>query len=89
VDAAGPHRDDGKPGEPVRRVWGALAVAALYGFIQFLTRNRWVAVLCAALLMVSRVEWSQSIIPRPYTLNSFFVIVLTWLFFLWRRARSI
>lgn len=64
--------------------WGALAVAAIFVFIQFLTRNRWAAVICALLLAVSRVEWSQAVIPRVYTLNSLFVIVVTFLFFLWR-----
>ncbi len=67
--------------------WGAAAAAALYIFIRWLTGQRWSAVLAALLLLVSRVEWSQSIIPRPYTLNSFFVIVVTFLFFLWRVGR--
>ncbi len=64
--------------------WGALTIAALYLFVQFLTQNRWVAVLSALLLTASRVEWSQAIIPRPYTLNSLFVILIPLFFFLWR-----
>ena len=64
--------------------WGALAVAAVFIFVKFLTRNRWAAVICALLLAASRVEWSQAVIPRPYTLNAFFVIVVAYLFFLWR-----
>ena len=64
--------------------WGALTVAAIFIFIRFLTGNRWAAIICALLLAASRVEWSQAIIPRPYTLNSFFVIVVPFLFFLWR-----
>jgi len=64
--------------------WGALAVVAIFVFLKFLTGNRWAALICAVLFAASRVEWSQSIIPRPYTLNSLFVILVTLLFFLWR-----
>lgn len=67
--------------------WGALAVAAIFIFVQFLTFNRWAAILCALLFAVSRVEWSQAIIPRVYTMNSLFVIVVTFLFFLWRAGK--
>src|SRR5512143_1506079 len=35
--------------------WGALTIAALYGFIRFLTRNHWAAVLSALLFLGSRV----------------------------------
>ncbi|MCI0478834.1 MAG: DUF2723 domain-containing protein, partial [Anaerolineales bacterium] len=64
--------------------WGALAVVAIFVFIRFLVGNRWVALLCALLFAVSRVEWSQAIIPRPYTLNSLFVVLVALFFFLWR-----
>ncbi len=64
--------------------WGAVTVAALFLFIRFLTRNSWAALFSSLLLLASRVEWSQAIIPRPYTMNSFFVIVVPLLFFLWR-----
>ncbi len=64
--------------------WGALAVVAIFVFTRFLVGNRWVALLGALLLAVSRVEWSQAIIPRPYTLNSFFVVLVALFFFLWR-----
>jgi len=64
--------------------WGALAVGAVFLFLRWLTGNRWVALLCALLFAASRVEWSQAIIPRPYTLNSFFVVLVTACFFLWR-----
>jgi hypothetical protein len=67
--------------------WGALAVAAIYLFVRFLTGNRWAAVIAAVLLAVSRVEWSQSIIPRPYTLNSLFVILVPFFFLLWRAGK--
>ena len=68
-------------------LWGALAVVALYVFTRWLVGNRWIALLCALLLAASRVEWSQAVIPRPYTLNSFFVIIVTALFFLWRAGK--
>ena len=64
--------------------WGALTIAATYGFIRWLTRNHWAGILSALLLLGSRVEWSQAIIPRPYTLNSLFVILVPLCFFLWR-----
>jgi len=67
--------------------WGALAVVAIFVFLRWLVGNRWVALLCALLFAVSRVEWSQAIIPRPYTLNSFFVILVTFFFFLWRAGK--
>ena len=67
--------------------WGALSVAAVFVIIQFLTRNRWAALISALLLAASRVEWSQAVIPRPYTLNSLFVVVVTLLFFLWRAGK--
>ena len=67
--------------------WGALAVVALFIFTRWLTGNRWVALVSALLLAASRVEWSQSLIPRPYTLNSFFVIVVTMLFLMWRAGK--
>ncbi|MBI4789483.1 MAG: DUF2723 domain-containing protein [Chloroflexi bacterium] len=67
--------------------WGAVAVAAVFMFVRFLTGSRWAAIACALLLAASRVEWSQAVIPRPYTLNSLFVISVPFLFFLWRAGR--
>lgn len=67
--------------------WGALAVAAVFLSIRFLTSNSWAATFCAILLAASRVEWSQAVIPRPYTLNSLFVVIVTVLFFLWRAGK--
>jgi hypothetical protein len=64
--------------------WGAVTVAAGFIFIRWLIGNCWVAIITAALFAVSRIEWSQAIIPRVYTLNAFFVILFTFLFFLWR-----
>ncbi|MBM3130066.1 MAG: DUF2723 domain-containing protein [Chloroflexi bacterium] len=67
--------------------WGALAVAALFVFTRWLVGTRWIALGVALLLTVSRVEWSQAIIPRPYTLNALFVILVTFFFFLWRTGK--
>ena len=67
--------------------WGALTAGALYIFLRWLTGNRWVALICAGLLIVSRVEWSQAIIPRPYTMNALFVVLVTFFFFLWRAGK--
>ncbi len=64
--------------------WGAVTIAAVYVLIRFLTRSGWAAAISALLLLGSRVEWSQSVIPRPYTLNSLFVVLVPLLFFLWR-----
>ncbi len=64
--------------------WGVLAVLAAYVIVRFLTRNPWAGALCGLLLAASRVEWSQAVIPRVYTMNSLFVIVLIFLFLLWR-----
>ncbi|MBI5650584.1 MAG: DUF2723 domain-containing protein [Chloroflexi bacterium] len=67
--------------------WGAMSVAAIFVFLKFFTGNRWVALVSALLLAASRVEWSQAIIPRPYTLNAFFVVIIPFLFFLWRAGK--
>ena len=67
--------------------WGAVTIAAIFIFVYLLTRNRWAAVICALLLSASRVEWSQAIIPRPYTLNSLFVVLVAFFFFLWRAGK--
>ncbi len=67
--------------------WSALTIAATYGFVRWLTRNHWAGIATALLLLGSRVEWSQAIIPRPYTLNSLFVVLTVFFFFLWRAGK--
>ncbi len=67
--------------------FGAVTIAALYLFLRWLTQNRAAALVCAMLFAVSRVEWSQAVIPRVYTLNALFVVVVTALFFLWRAGK--
>ncbi len=66
---------------------GALTVGAIYFFLRGLTGNRASAALAALLFAASRVEWSQAVIPRVYTLNAFFVVAVTALFFLWRAGK--
>ena len=67
--------------------WGTLTAGALFIFLRWLIGNRWVALIGAGLLIVSRVEWSQAIIPRPYTMNALFVVLVTFFFFLWRAGK--
>lgn len=67
--------------------WGALTAVALYLFLHWLIGNRWVALVCTGWLVVSRVEWSQAIIPRPYTMNALFIVLVTFSFFLWRAGK--
>jgi len=67
--------------------WGALAVAIVFVFVHWLTSNRWAGIICALLFAASRVEWSQAVIPRVYTMNSFFVVLVTFLFFVWRAGK--
>ncbi|MBI3537549.1 MAG: DUF2723 domain-containing protein, partial [Chloroflexi bacterium] len=61
--------------------FGALTIAALYLFLRWLLQNRAAAALAAILFAVSRVEWSQAVIPRVYTLHAFFVVAVTALLF--------
>lgn len=67
--------------------WGALSVSIVFLFISWLTGNGWAGAICSILFAASRVEWSQAVIPRVYTMNSFFVVLVTFLFFLWRVGR--
>jgi hypothetical protein len=66
---------------------GALTVALIYITMRVLADSRGAALFTAALFAVSRVEWSQSVIPRVYTLNSFFVVLIILLALLWRSGR--
>lgn len=68
-------------------LFGALTIALIYVTMRQLVDSRLAAILTAALFAVSRVEWSQSVIPRVYTLNSFFVILLILLAVLWLSGR--
>jgi Protein O-mannosyl-transferase TMEM260-like len=68
-------------------LFGALTVALIYITMRVLVDSRPVAFLTAILFAVSRVEWSQSVIPRVYTLNSFFVVLIILLALLWRSGR--
>lgn len=68
-------------------LFGALTVVLVYLTMRTLVASRAASFLAGALLAVSRVEWSQSVIPRPYTLNSFFVVLIILLAILWMSKR--
>jgi Protein O-mannosyl-transferase TMEM260-like len=68
-------------------LFGALTVALIYVTMRVLVDSRPAAFFTAILFAVSRVEWSQSVIPRVYTLNSFFVVLIALLALLWRSGR--
>lgn len=68
-------------------LFGALTLVLIYGMLRTLTERRVVALLTAILFGVSRVQWSQSVIPDVYTLNSFFIVLVLWLAILWRIGR--
>jgi len=69
-------------------LFGALTLVLIYGLMRTLTERRGVALLTALLFGVSRVQWSQSVIPDVYTLNSFFIVLVLWLAILWRVGRA-
>ncbi|HZQ10890.1 MAG TPA: DUF2723 domain-containing protein [Anaerolineae bacterium] len=66
---------------------GALTLVVLYGLMRTLTERRVVALLTTILFGISRVQWSQAVIPDVYTLNSFFLVLIFWLAILWRAGR--
>jgi hypothetical protein len=51
-------------------VFGAVAVALLYGVARQLGCRRWVAAACALSIGMGRVFWSQAILAEVYTLNA-------------------
>lgn len=68
-------------------LFGALTVVLIFFTMRTLVASRPAAIFTAGLFAVSRVEWSQSVIPRVYTLNSFFVVLVILLAILWRSGR--
>jgi hypothetical protein len=68
-------------------LFGALTLVLIYALMRALTERRAVALLTAVLFGLSRVQWSQALIPDVYTLNSFFIVLVLWLAVLWRRGR--
>lgn len=68
-------------------LWGALTLVLIYAFMRTLSERRAVALLVALWFGVSRVFWSQAVIPDVYTLNAFFVVLVLWLAVLWRAGR--
>ncbi len=67
--------------------FGALTLVLLYALLRTLTERRAVALLVAMLFGLSRVQWSQAVIPDVYTLNSFFIVLVLWFALLWRAGR--
>lgn len=68
-------------------LFGAITVALVYATMRVLATSRGAAFFTAALFAVSRVEWSQALVPDVYTLNSFFVVLVILLAVLWRAGR--
>ena len=68
-------------------LFGALTLVLIYALMRTLTERRGVALLTAILFGVSRVQWSQAVIPDVYTLNSFFIVLVLWFALLWRMER--
>ncbi len=68
-------------------LFGALTLVLLFFALRTLGLNALLASLFAALFGVSRVQWSQALIPDVYTLNSFFIVLVLWLAMLWRMGR--
>lgn len=69
-------------------LFGALTLVLIYALMRTVTPRRAVALLTASLFGVSRVQWSQAVIPDVYTLNSFFIVLVLWLAMLWRMGRA-
>lgn len=68
-------------------LFGALTLVLIYFTLRTLNFSLLVSLFSSALFAVSRVQWSQSVIPDVYTLNSFFIVLVVWLAILWRMGR--
>ncbi len=68
-------------------LFGALTLVLIYALMRTMTERRLVALLTATVFGLSRVQWSQAVIPDVYTLNSFFIVLVLWLALLWRDGR--
>lgn len=68
-------------------LFGALTLVLLYFTLRTLDLSRVISLGVSVLFGVSRVQWSQAIIPDVYTLNSFFIVLVLWLAILWRLGR--
>lgn len=68
-------------------LFGALTIVLIYLTLRTLDLSIVVSVFTSALFGVSRVQWSQAVIPDVYTLNSFFIVLILWLAILWRMGR--
>ena len=68
-------------------LFGALTLVILYFTFRTLNLSLLVSLFSSVLFGISRVYWSQAVIPDVYTLNSFFIILVLWLAILWRMGR--
>ncbi len=68
-------------------LFGALTLVILYFTLRTLNLSLVVSLFSSVLFGVSRVQWSQAVIPDVYTLNSFFIVLVLWLAILWRLGR--
>ena len=68
-------------------LFGALTLVMLLFTLRTLGVSLIVALFASVLFGVSRVQWSQAVIPDVYTLNSFFIVLVLWLAILWRMGR--
>lgn len=68
-------------------LFGALTLVMLLFTLRTLGVSLIVSLFASVLFGVSRVQWSQAVIPDVYTLNSFFIVLVLWLAILWRMGR--
>lgn len=68
-------------------LFGALTLVMLLVTLRTLGISLIVSLFASALFGVSRVQWSQAVIPDVYTFNSFFIVLVIWLAILWRMGR--
>lgn len=68
-------------------LFGALTLVLIYLTLRTLNLSLLVSFFTSVLFGVSRVQWSQAVIPDVYTLNSFFIVLVLWLAILWRMGR--
>lgn len=69
-------------------VFSAAAIFVLFLLTLKLTRSRWAAAGGALLFAFSFDHWSQSVIAEVYALNTFLIVVLSYLLVLWRERRD-
>lgn len=68
-------------------LFGALTLVMIFALLRTLRLSLIISLAISVLFGVSRVQWSQAVIPDVYTLNSFFIVLVLWLAILWRMGR--